>query len=36
MPTIDEHIAQSLRESLANGELKSAPSWGKPLDLADG
>ena len=36
MPTIDEQIAQSLRESLRNGELKSAPSWGKPLDLADG
>ncbi len=36
MPTFDEQIAQSLRESLRNGELKSAPSWGKPLDLADG
>lgn len=36
MPTIDEQIAQSLRESLRNGELASAPSWGKPLDLADG
>lgn len=34
--TIDEQIAQSLRESLRNGELQSAPSWGKPLDLADG
>ena len=36
MPTIDEQIAQSLRESLRSGELESAPSWGKPLDLADG
>ncbi|MBC7732136.1 MAG: DUF1992 domain-containing protein [Bacteriovorax sp.] len=36
VPTIDEQIAQSLRESLRNGELESAPSWGKPLDLADG
>lgn len=36
MPTIDEQIAQSLRESLRNGELKSAESWGRPLDLADG
>jgi hypothetical protein len=36
MPTIDEQIAQSLRESLRNGELQSAASWGKPLDLSDG
>ena len=36
MPTIDEQIAQSLRESLASGELATAASWGKPLDLADG
>ena len=36
MTTIDEQIAQSLRESLRNGELKSAASWGKPLDLDDG
>ena len=36
MPTIDEQIAQSLREAQANGELQSAPSWGKPLDLGDG
>ena len=34
--TIDEQIAQSLRESLASGELQSAKSWGKPLDLNDG
>lgn len=36
MPTIDEQIAQSLRDSLRSGELQSAASWGKPLDLADG
>ena len=36
MPTIDEQIAQSLRESLASGELATAANWGKPLDLADG
>ncbi len=36
MATIDEQIAQSLRESQRSGELQSAASWGKPLDLADG
>lgn len=36
MATLDEHIAQSLRESQRSGELQSAPSWGKPLDLNDG
>ncbi|MBC8058041.1 MAG: DUF1992 domain-containing protein [Rhizobiales bacterium] len=36
MPTIDEQIAQSLRDAQRSGELQSAPSWGKPLDLADG
>ena len=36
MPTLDEQIAQSLQESLVNGELRSAPSWGKPLDFGDG
>lgn len=36
MPTIDEQIAQSLRESQASGELQSAKTWGKPLDLDDG
>jgi hypothetical protein len=34
--TIDEQIAQSLRESQRSGELQSAASWGKPLDLDDG
>lgn len=36
MPTLDEQIAQSLREAQRSGELQSAASWGKPLDLADG
>jgi hypothetical protein len=36
MATLDEQIAQSLLESLRSGELQSAASWGKPLDLADG
>ena len=36
MPTIDERIAQNLRESQRNGELQSAANWGKPLDLDDG
>ena len=36
MPTLDEYIAQSLREAQHSGELQSAASWGKPLDLADG
>ena len=35
MPTLDEQIAQSLRDSQRSGELQSAPSWGKPLELAD-
>lgn len=36
MSTLDEQIAQALREADANGELRSAAGWGKPLDLADG
>ena len=36
MPTIDEQIAQSLRDAQHSGELQAAPSWGKPLDLDDG
>lgn len=36
MPTIDEQIAQSLRDAQRSGELQSAASWGKPLDLDDG
>ena len=36
MPTLDDLIAQSLRDAQRTGELQSAASWGKPLDLADG
>ena len=36
MPTLDEQIAQSLREAQRSGELQSAASWGRPLDLDDG
>ena len=36
MPTIDEQIAQGLLDAQRSGELQSAPSWGKPLDLDDG
>jgi Domain of unknown function (DUF1992) len=32
----DDHIGRSLRDSEASGELKAAPSWGKPLDFGDG
>ncbi len=35
-PTLDEQIAQSLRDSQRSGELQAAPSWGKPLALDDG
>jgi hypothetical protein len=36
MPTIDEQIAQHLRESQRSGELQSAKSYGRPLDFGDG
>lgn len=36
MPTIEEHIAQRLREAQASGELARARSYGKPLDFDDG
>lgn len=32
----DDHIGAALRESEASGELRSAPSYGKPLDFGDG
>ena len=34
--TLDEQIAQALHDSEASGELRAAPSWGKPLDFGDG
>jgi len=33
---LDDHIGRSLAESEKTGELKSAPSYGKPLNLGDG
>jgi hypothetical protein len=33
---LDDHIGESLRESEASGELKAAPSYGKPLGFGDG
>lgn len=33
---LDDHIGQSLRESERNGELKAAPSFGKPMSFGDG
>ena len=32
----DDHIGRSLAESEQNGELRSAPSFGKPLSFGDG
>ena len=32
----DDHIGRALRESESSGELKAAPSYGKPLDFGDG
>jgi Domain of unknown function (DUF1992) len=33
---LDDHIGRALAESERSGELKAAPSYGKPLDLGDG
>lgn len=33
---LDDHIGRALRRSEESGELRSAPSWGKPLDFGDG
>ena len=33
---LDDHIGQYLRESEATGELRAAPSFGKPLRFNDG
>ena len=32
----EDHIGRALRESEASGELKTAPSYGRPLDFGDG
>ena len=36
MPTLDEQIAQHLADAAASGELKAAPSYGKPLAAPEG
>lgn len=33
---LDDHIGEHLRDSEAQGELASAPSYGKPLSFGDG
>ena len=33
---LDDHIGRSLAESHDNGELRGAPSYGKPLNFGDG
>lgn len=35
MATLDEQIADHLAHSLASGELRRSPHWGRPLDLDD-
>jgi Domain of unknown function (DUF1992) len=32
----EDHIGRALRDSERSGELKAAPSWGKPMDFGDG
>lgn len=34
--TLDEQIAQALREAEASGELRAARHYGKPIDFGDG
>jgi hypothetical protein len=36
LKAIDDHIGEHLRESEASGELRHAPSYGKPLQFNDG
>ena len=33
---LEDHIGRALGDSERNGELKAAPSYGKPLNLGDG
>ena len=33
---LEDHIGRSLSESQSNGELRAAPSYGKPLNFGDG
>jgi Domain of unknown function (DUF1992) len=32
----EDHIGRALRDSERSGELKAAPSWGRPMDFGDG
>ena len=36
LKSMDDHIGERLRESEASGELRNAPSYGKPLQFNDG
>jgi hypothetical protein len=36
LKVLDDHIGEHLRESEASGELRAAPSYGRPLQLNDG
>lgn len=36
MSTLDDHIAQQLRNAELNGELRAAPSFGKPMLSVEG
>jgi hypothetical protein len=36
LKVIEDHIGEHLRESEASGELRNAPSFGKPLQFNDG
>jgi hypothetical protein len=36
LKVIDDHIGEYLRESEASGELRNAPSYGKPMPFNDG
>jgi Domain of unknown function (DUF1992) len=33
---LDDHIGRKLSESQRSGELKAAPSYGKPMEFGDG
>jgi hypothetical protein len=33
---LEDHIGRALQDSLTSGELRAAPSWGRPLDFGDG
>jgi hypothetical protein len=36
LKVIDDHIGEHLRDSEASGELRNAPSYGKPMQFNDG